>query len=234
MDKIIGVTAGRGPDECSWVVAQVIKKIIEEANEHHLEIQVLNRQSGDLNGTVISASLKISGRDCTDFVQSWLGTIQWIGRREFRKLHKRKNWYVQVFEIKQTAQLKFSEKDIQYQTMRSSGAGGQHVNKVSSAVRATHLATGISVVVMDSRSQHQNKKIASTRLQKKVSEMNLLQWKEEEKFKWFNQNSVQRGGAIRTFIGTDFKSEKVDKTYKSKRQSQKQCVRQALKIKDKG
>ncbi|MGJ1432261.1 peptide chain release factor H [Sphingobacterium spiritivorum] len=230
MDIIIGITAGRGPQECSWVVAQVIKKIIQEAAAFDVEVQVLNRQEGDINGTVISASLQISGEQCVAFAALWTGTIQWIGKSDFRKSHKRKNWFIEVFEIKSSASWIFDEKDIRYQTMRSSGAGGQHVNKVSSAVRATHIPTGVSVVAMDSRSQHQNKKIATERLQTKVNELNLLHWKEDEKYNWFNQIQVERGNAIRTFIGTDFKSEKVDKSYKAKRKVQKQRFRQEIKI----
>ncbi|EEI91273.1 putative peptide chain release factor H [Sphingobacterium spiritivorum ATCC 33300] len=169
MDKIIGVTAGRGPEECSWVVAQVIKKIIQEAATFDVEVRVLDRQEGSINGTVISASLQISGENCMAFAALWTGTIQWIGKSDFRKSHKRKNWFIEVFEIKQSASWIFDEKDVGYQAMRSSGAGGQHVNKVSSAVRATHIPTGVSVVSMDSRSQHQNKKIATKRLQKKLT-----------------------------------------------------------------
>ncbi|EEI91272.1 hypothetical protein HMPREF0765_2992 [Sphingobacterium spiritivorum ATCC 33300] len=60
--------------------------------------------------------------------------------------------------------------------------------------------------------------------------MNLLHWKEDEKYKWFNQIQVERGNAIRTFVGTDFKSEKVDKSYKAKRKAQKQRFRQEMKI----
>ena len=61
--------------------------------------------------------------------------------------------------------------ELQFKAVRSSGAGGQHVNKVSSAIRAIHKPSNIQVLVMDSRSQHQNKKIAKQRLQKKVAEL---------------------------------------------------------------
>lgn len=77
--------------------------------------------------------------------------------------------------------------------MRSSGPGGQHVNKVNSAVRATHKLTGTSVVVMDSRSQHQNRKIAVERLQNKVAEAQLEQLKKSVSDEWENHLNVQRG-----------------------------------------
>ena len=96
-----------------------------------------------------------------------------LDKVSFRKMHKRKNWFIGIFEMMQQKNTSISEKDIQYQAMRSSGAGGQHVNKVSSAIRATHVPTGIGTVAMDSRSQHQNKKLATERLLKKLEDETL-------------------------------------------------------------
>lgn len=208
MEKIIQITAGRGPAECAWVVAQVLKKVLQEANEHHLIATVLQHQAGQENGTVESALIKVEGASVDEFVASWIGTIQWIGKSTFRKFHQRKNWFIGVFEVEQSSEMQFLEKDIQYQAMRSSGAGGQHVNKVSSAIRATHIPTGIAVVSMDSRSQHQNKKLATERLMQKLAQNNLEQLKSQFQNTWTNQTQVERGNPIRTFEGTDFKKEK--------------------------
>jgi len=226
MEKIIQITAGRGPAECTWVAAQVLKKVLDEAHENQLEATVLQRESGQENGTVTSALLVIKGKSVKEFVQSWTGTIQWIGQSGFRKMHKRKNWFIGVFEV-ETLQIKtISEKDIQYQAMRSSGAGGQHVNKVSSAIRATHVPTGLSVVSMDSRSQHQNKKLATERLLGKFKVFELEQIKQQVSSQWENQLNVQRGNPTLTFKGSDFKKEKVVKSYKSERQQLKQQLNQ--------
>ncbi len=225
-EAIIQITAGRGPAECTWVAAQVLKKVLEEAQENQLETQVLQREAGHENGTVASALLVIKGKLASDFVQSWAGTIQWIGQSSFRKMHKRKNWFIGVFEVESVSLQTISEKDIQYQAMRSSGAGGQHVNKVSSAIRVTHLPSGISVVAMDSRSQHQNKKLATERLLEKFKIFELEQLKQQVAHQWENQLNVQRGNPIRTFKGSDFKKEKVIKNYKSERQQLKQQLNQ--------
>jgi peptide chain release factor len=226
MNKIIQITAGRGPAECTWVAAQVLKKVLEEAHENQLEATVLQRESGAENGTVASALLVIQGKSVSDFVASWTGTIQWMGQSTFRKMHKRKNWFIGVFEVETVQAKRISEKDIQYQAMRSSGAGGQHVNKVSSAIRATHLPTGLSVVSMDSRSQHQNKKLATERLIDKFKVFELEQIKQHVSQQWENQLNVQRGNPTRTFKGSDFKNEKVVKSYKSERQQVKQQLNQ--------
>lgn len=218
MDTIIQITAGRGPAECTWVVAQVLKKVLEEAQEKGLQPTVLCREAGSENGTVESALVAIEGKEADAFVSSWKGTIQWIGQSQFRKMHKRKNWFIGIFEVNKPDQSVIHEKDIQYQAMRSSGAGGQHVNKVSSAIRATHVPTGTSVVAMDSRSQHQNKKLAKERLLQKLELVNSELMKNQFQNQWMNQMQIERGNPVRTFKGSDFKKQKEEKKTKTERQ----------------
>lgn len=225
MEKIIQITAGRGPAECTWVVAQVLKKVLEEAQEEQLETVLLQREAGQENGTIETASLAVKGKNAHEFVKSWIGTIQWIGQSQFRKMHKRKNWFIGIFEIEPQKGGLVSENDIQYRAMRSSGAGGQHVNKVSSAIRATHIPTGIAIVSMDSRSQHQNKKLATERLLKKLEDETLQQLKNHVGKQWENQLNIERGNPVRVFTGSDFKKNKEQKSYKGTRQKLKQDLR---------
>lgn len=225
MEKIIQITAGRGPAECTWVVAQVLKKVLDEAQDQQLEAILLQREVGQENGTVETATIAIKGTNAEIFANSWIGTIQWTGQSQFRKMHKRKNWFIGIFEIEAQKNASISENDIQYQAMRSSGAGGQHVNKVSSAIRATHIPTGIAVVSMDSRSQHQNKKLATERLLKKLEDETLQQLKNHVGKQWENQLNIQRGNPVRVFTGSDFKKNKVEKSYKGTRQKLKTDLR---------
>jgi peptide chain release factor len=222
MEKIVQITAGRGPAECTWMVAQVLKKMLDEAEGQQVQATVLQREAGSENGTVESALVSLKGKSIDAFTASWTGTIQWIGKSSFRKFHKRKNWFIGVFEMDQLQLPKVSEKDIQYQAMRSSGAGGQHVNKVSSAIRATHLPSGLSTVAMDSRSQHQNKKLATERLLEKIKSFELEALKQQVSRQWENQLNVERGNPTRTFTGSDFKKQKVEKGYRQERQKLKQ------------
>jgi len=225
MEKIIQITAGRGPAECTWVVAQVLKKVLEEAQVQELETILLQRESGQENGTIETASIAVKGKNAEQFVKSWIGTIQWIGQSQFRKMHKRKNWFIGIFEIEPQINVLVSESDIQYQAMRSSGAGGQHVNKVSSAIRATHIPTGIAVVSMESRSQHQNKKLATERLLIKLEDEKLVQLKSHVGKQWENQLNIERGNPVRVFTGSDFKKNKIEQSYKVTRQKLKNDLR---------
>ncbi|SFU38507.1 peptide chain release factor [Pustulibacterium marinum] len=225
METIIQITSGRGPSECTWVVAQVLKRFLTEAKENGIHYEVLQKEDGLENGTVASVLLHLKGDKVESFTESWLGTIQWIGQSKFRKFHKRKNLFIGIFALEKNDFDEVSEMDIKYQATRSSGAGGQHVNKVSSAVRATHLPTEITVQAMDSRSQHQNKKLARERLLLKLNEDKLKKVQEQFQQKWMNQLEIQRGNPIRVFKGSDFKKFKTDKSYKKQRQALKTRLR---------
>ena len=178
--RYIQFSAGTGPAECCWVLAQVLKRFIEELKKNNIPYEVVQREAGHENGTLRAAAVRIQGIKLSPFLSNWLGTVQWIGTSTFRKNHKRKNWFVGIYELEQVTAQQFQEEDSEFQAMRSSGPGGQHVNKVNSAVRATHRPTGIQVVAMDSRSQHQNKKLAIARLREKLNANHLEQLKEQE------------------------------------------------------
>lgn len=229
-NKILQITAGNGPAECCWVVAKVLKVLLKDANSNGLEYTILQQESGSENGTVQSATVQFTGdsKSLAAFVKEWKGSIQWIGQSKFRKFHKRKNWFVGVFEIEDQAKIELNDRDINYQAIRSSGPGGQHVNKVSSAVRATHVPTGIQVTVMDTRSQHQNKKLAKQRLVEKVAKQNLDQLKGSIKDQWNKHQSLERGNPVKVFTGTDFKQKKIKKNYKSQRQQLKRDLRDEI------
>lgn len=228
--RIIQITAGTGPAECSWVVAKVLKFFLKEALAQKITLSILHQESGEQNGTVQSVTIQLSAKEqvLTDFLKDWLGTVQWIGQSTFRKFHKRKNWFVGVFEIEQQHQFELREHEIKYQAMRSSGPGGQHVNKVSSAIRAIHEPTGIQVVVMDTRSQHQNKKLAKQRLAEKVKHRNVEGFKTSIQDQWQNHRELERGNPVRIFTGSDFKEKKQKKNYKSQRQQLKKDLRDEL------
>ena len=217
MEKLIQITSGRGPLECQWVVAKVLKHFLQEAKDNNIDYEIIHRENGDENLTLKSVTLLLQSKNLNGFLDSWLGSICWIGKSTFRKLHKRSNWFIGVFELEGLEKINFNEKDIQFQTTRSQGSGGQNVNKVNTAVRATHIPTGQSVFVQDSRSQLENKKLSIERLKAKVLEQNIIQLQKRMQETWNNHLNVQRGNPIRTFSGTDFKKNYEDKSFKKQR-----------------
>ena len=205
--KTIQITSGRGPRECEWVVAKTLAFFLTEIEKRGLTAEITDQQFGKTKQEVQSVTVKISGNKVDQVIQPWLGTIQWIGHSSFRKNHKRKNWFIGFFELKEQKLIEFNENEVEFQSMRSSGAGGQHVNKVSSAVRSTHIPTGIQAVSMESRSQLQNKKTAVTRLREKINEINEHKRNGEVTDQWLNHLDLERGNAVKVFVGDRFKEQ---------------------------
>ena len=217
MEKLIQITSGIGPLECQWVVAKILKIFLEEAKNNNIDYEIIHRENGDENLTLKSVTILLKAKILNDFLKTWLGSICWTGKSTFRKLHKRSNWFIGVFELEGLEKINFNEKDIQFQTTRSQGSGGQNVNKVNTAVRATHIPTGQSVFVQDSRSQLENKKLSIARLKEKVLEQNIIQLQKRMQETWNNHLQVQRGNPVRTFSGTDFKKNYQEKSFKKQR-----------------
>lgn len=222
MKKIIQITSGKGPAECCWVVARVLKYLLEEAKAKDYQCTILNREEGTENGTLVSATIQVTGEGLDEFLKTWVGTIQWVGQSKFRKFHKRKNWFIAINELQAPSLTKsIDESEIQYEATRAGGPGGQHVNKVSTAIRAVHKPSGKWVLASDNRSQLQNKKMARQRLLDVLNASSLEDYKDKVKNEWQNHQDLQRGNPIRTFRGSDFKANHVRKKYKSERQSNK-------------
>ncbi len=202
---IIHITSGKGPAECCMAVAMLLKEVLQEAEESRLQATVVERIPGIENRTLLSATVMISGKNAKLFCSSWNGVSLLISQSPFRKFHKRKNWFIGIQCFDKSSFSKWNEKDITFQTMRSSGPGGQNVNKVESAVRVTHKPSGTMVMVNESRSQLQNKKLAIERLKIQFEQWLLKQALAEQQQLWQQHNSLERGNPTRVYEGLTFK-----------------------------
>lgn len=206
---IVQITSGRGPAECCWVVAQVLKTMLAEAENKGFRYEVISRNAGIEAGTLVSAMVKFEGNKVNVFAQQWNGSVLWVGQSPYRKFHKRKNWFVGVNIVNLDETVQWSEKDITYQTLRSSGPGGQHVNKTETAVRAIHKPSGLQITASDSRSQLQNKKLATRRLLNKLVEWRLSELIRIEQSQWNQHNQLERGNPVKVFKGREFQQVKL-------------------------
>jgi peptide chain release factor len=194
------VTAGKGPAECAWAVVKVIEKICEEASAAGVRANVIEIEPGPQPGTAQSALIVISGTESIEtFVSRWRGTVQWTARSPFRPEHKRKNWFVGIDVLEPVEETRFDPKDVKVETMRASGPGGQHVNRTESAVRVTHLPTGLQASALEERSQHRNRKLALARLAQKLADEDAKQQSGVREKRWRAHHELERGNPVRIF-----------------------------------
>lgn len=199
------ITSGRGPEECGWVVARLLSHLQVCAQAVGLTVRILESVKGDGRGTLKSVWLALEGECADAFAEVWEGTVQWIGESMFRPGHKRKNWFVGVYALKPMDTDCFLDESYKIETMRSSGPGGQHVNKTESAVRITHIPSGLSAMAQEERSQHMNKKLALSRLDALLKQKTLEKKDQTNKMLWSCHNQLERGKPVKVFKGKNFK-----------------------------
>jgi peptide chain release factor len=158
-------TSGRGPAECRIAVRKAVAALAADAAALGLETDCVVGPSPDKHGPG-SAIVVVHGEAAAAFARPWIGAIQWVAQSPVRPHHKRKNWFIGVVELPAPpeAPKALAAQDVRFEAFRAGGPGGQHQNKTESAVRVTHIASGLSVVAREERSQHRNKALALERI----------------------------------------------------------------------
>ena len=202
----VQITSGHGPAECELAVNHVLECLLKEAVHLSLTVEVLEKVPGEKDGIYQSVMLSINGIGLPLFLKQWQGTVQWVCESPYRPTHKRKNWFVGVNVLEA---LEFHKdiniSDLRFETMRASGAGGQHVNTTDSAVRVIHVPTGVTAFAQEERSQHMNKKLALARLVAAFDERSAAARSEKNHEKRNKHYELERGNSIRVFVEKDFK-----------------------------
>jgi peptide chain release factor len=205
MASWLQITSGRGPEECRWVVHKLAQWIASDAKSRGLKTRIIETIAGNKSVTFKSILIAFEGEDSTDYLKSLEGTVQWIGKSMFRPNHKRKNWFVGVSVFLPPEVPGWSINEVKIETMRASGPGGQHVNKTETAVRITHLPTGISAIAQEERSQYRNRKLAMCRLCAMLRQKELASACDSRNSRWNHHNSLERGNPVRVFEGEAFR-----------------------------
>ena len=202
----IQVSAGKGPQECSLAVRLTLEKLMKEAKNMDCVVDILEF-SGEPNLKAIdSVLLSVKGLSVSQLIQNWSGTIQWNCVSPFRPTHKRKNWFIAIHTLTVPTfnDTTINEKDVVFEAMRASGPGGQHVNKTDSAIRATHIKSGIVVTAREERSQLMNKKLALARIASALKEQKNIAIASQEQLRWELHQQLERGNPKRIFQGLNF------------------------------
>jgi peptide chain release factor len=198
------LTAGRGPGECQIAVQGLSRALLAEAAEAWIEAEVIGAEAAPHG--LMSALVSLRGDGAEALARSWEGTVQWVCPSPLRPGWGRKNWFIGVSRLAPSAPSSaLRESDLRVETMRSSGPGGQHVNRTESAVRITHVPTGIVAVAREERSQHRNRSLALARLAAALDGREREAGRAAERERWSRHDALERGNPIRVYVGERFK-----------------------------
>ena len=198
----IDIQAGAGGTEaCDWA-SMLFRQYLKYCERKGYKTEILEESDGDVAG-IKSATIKIDGEYAYGHLRSETGVHRLVRKSPFDSSGGRHTSFASIYvypEVDDSIEIDVNPADIRTDTYRASGAGGQHINKTDSAVRLTHLPTGIVVQCQNDRSQHRNRAEAMTMLKSRLYEHEMQKRRVEQDKLEANKTDVGWGHQIRSYV----------------------------------
>ncbi|MEN6358758.1 MAG: peptide chain release factor 2 [Smithella sp.] len=214
MNAIMSIHAGAGGTEAQDWAEMLLRMYLRWAEKRNFKTSIIDYLPGDEAG-VKSVSLTVEGEYAYGYAKAEIGIHRLVRISPFDAGARRHTSFASVFvypEIDDEIKIDINEDDLRIDTFRSGGKGGQHVNKTDSAVRITHLPTGIVVQCQNERSQHKNKAMAMKYLKSRLYERELQQKNERLDEENKQKKDIAWGSQIRSYVLHPYKMVKDHRT----------------------
>jgi peptide chain release factor 2 len=201
-NAFLDIQAGAGGTEAQDWAAMLMRMYLKWADRHGIKTEIIDQSPGEVAG-IKGTTIAMAG----DYAYGWLrtetGVHRLVRKSPFDSGNRRHTSFASVFvspEVDDDIDIEINPADLRTDVYRSSGAGGQHVNKTESAVRITHMPTGIVVACQSERSQHKNRSTAMKMLKAKLYELEFNKRNAAAKVLEESKSDVSWGNQIRSYV----------------------------------
>ncbi len=207
LDAIVTINAGAGGTESQDWAEMLMRMYLRWGERHKYQTKVLDVQEGDGAG-IKSASIEFEGEHAYGYLKGENGVHRLVRLSPFDANNKRHTSFASVYAypvVDDNIDIELNPADLSWDTFRSSGPGGQNVNKIESAVRVKHAPSGIIVECQETRSQNQNREKALTMLRSQLYELELRKKREKIDAMESTKKKIEWGSQIRSYVFHPYK-----------------------------